>query len=216
MRVSDTGLRELERRFRETGSVEDEASWLRARVQAGELEPSMLQLAALLGFKAAEAASDEPPEDDLLAGDWIQSLLSFGRDVALRAALALSTQHTSIRDWWFLEPLEDWLVCPCPEHLESAQRRLARRPGSLFATILGASDPRDWVDSVSADIRDSIRSAALYNPPSVSETRDPAAAKVRADLAAELVPWALGYSDPVRMRVAMRGEVEIWPEDLAE
>jgi hypothetical protein len=30
----------------------------------------------------------------------------------------------------------------------------------------------------------------------------------------EVVPWALGYSDPIRMRVAKAGEVEITPNDL--
>jgi hypothetical protein len=34
------------------------------------------------------------------------------------------------------------------------------------------------------------------------------------EIASELIPWALGYGDPVRMRVAKRGEVEILPEDL--
>tara|TARA_R110002072_G_scaffold140386_2_gene284620 strand:+ start:207 stop:338 length:132 start_codon:yes stop_codon:yes gene_type:complete len=37
VRVSDADLRELERRFRETGSVEEEAAWLQERVRAGEL-----------------------------------------------------------------------------------------------------------------------------------------------------------------------------------
>ncbi len=39
---------------------------------------------------------------------------------------------------------------------------------------------------------------------------------VREAIRNELVPWLLGYSDPVRMRVAKRGEIEVLPEDLAE
>ncbi|MDC3379406.1 hypothetical protein OAX78_03895, partial [Planctomycetota bacterium] len=41
-------------------------------------------------------------------------------------------------------------------------------------------------------------------------------APVRAAIVAELLPWALGYSDPVRRRVAKRGEVDVPPEELAE
>jgi len=54
--VSDGTLRELERKFRETGSVEDEAAWLRARVQTGDLEQERLEFAAQCGHAAALAA----------------------------------------------------------------------------------------------------------------------------------------------------------------
>jgi hypothetical protein len=37
--VSDDRLRELERRWKETGAVEDEAAYLKERVRAGELSP---------------------------------------------------------------------------------------------------------------------------------------------------------------------------------
>src|SRR5690606_5705217 len=51
--MTDTHLREFERLFRASGSVEDEAAWLRARVQAGELSEKHLRLAAHLGSPAA-------------------------------------------------------------------------------------------------------------------------------------------------------------------
>jgi hypothetical protein len=40
--MTDLNLRELERRSRASGSVEDEAAWLRARVPARKLNQSKL------------------------------------------------------------------------------------------------------------------------------------------------------------------------------
>ena len=40
--------------------------------------------------------------------------------------------------------------------------------------------------------------------------------RLRLAIRDDLLPWALGYRDPVRTRVAKRGEVDILPEDLAE
>lgn len=54
--MADSDLRTLERRFRETGAVEDEAAWLRARVRAGTLDPDRLDLAAWLDHPGARAA----------------------------------------------------------------------------------------------------------------------------------------------------------------
>jgi hypothetical protein len=44
--VSDERLRELERRWRETGDDADERRWLEARVRAGDLDPLALELLA--------------------------------------------------------------------------------------------------------------------------------------------------------------------------
>lgn len=51
--MSDERARELERRWRESGLVEDRAAWLRERMRSGELPPEKLQLAAALGDAAA-------------------------------------------------------------------------------------------------------------------------------------------------------------------
>lgn len=44
--MSDSRLRTLERRWIETGRVEDEAAWLRERLRWGELSEEQLGLAA--------------------------------------------------------------------------------------------------------------------------------------------------------------------------
>ncbi|MGE0708062.1 MAG: hypothetical protein AB7T09_08645 [Planctomycetota bacterium] len=51
--MSDEHLRELERRWKLSGAVEDEAALLRANVRAGSLSESDLELAAYLGHEAA-------------------------------------------------------------------------------------------------------------------------------------------------------------------
>ncbi len=52
--MSDEKLRELERRFKETGSVEDEAAWLKERVRVGDLTQERLELAAYCGHEGAK------------------------------------------------------------------------------------------------------------------------------------------------------------------
>ena len=51
--MSDERLRQLERRWKEAGLIADEAAWLRARVQAGEVSEEGVRLAAYLGQQAA-------------------------------------------------------------------------------------------------------------------------------------------------------------------
>lgn len=55
--MTDLHLRELERRFRLAGSVDDEAAWFAARVKAGELSGERLALAASLARRHPGAIS---------------------------------------------------------------------------------------------------------------------------------------------------------------
>lgn len=64
--MSDAKLRDLERRYRETGAVPDEAAWLAERVRVGTLEPQVLALCAHLGHAAAGPA----PEPGLFGATW--------------------------------------------------------------------------------------------------------------------------------------------------
>lgn len=58
--MSDARLRELERRWLESGSLEDQAAWLNARVAAGELARERLELAARCGHEGALQALSGP------------------------------------------------------------------------------------------------------------------------------------------------------------
>ncbi len=63
--MTDEKLRELERRFKETGLPEDEAAWLKERVRAGDLTQDRLALAVHCGqqvaFELTGTGWQEPP-----------------------------------------------------------------------------------------------------------------------------------------------------------
>ncbi|MBX3467761.1 MAG: hypothetical protein KF878_12830 [Planctomycetes bacterium] len=88
--MSDTKLRDLERRWRETGSPDDEAAYLLERVRVGDLTQERLELAAYCGHEGARRGlgiSAPPPTG---AEKWIQCLTArFGAAVGLRALLLL-------------------------------------------------------------------------------------------------------------------------------
>ena len=57
--MSDQLLRDAQRRARVSGSVEDEAAYLRARLRAGDLDRIRLRFAARLGHPAARLLVDD-------------------------------------------------------------------------------------------------------------------------------------------------------------
>ena len=137
--VSDADLRDLERRWRETCSAEDEAAWIRELVRRGELPPSRLRYAADCGDAAALLVL----EDDLtLPRDLRQGLERFAKaDVVLQARVAvalLQDAEVAAAGLWLsllksalsllatggavrlegsrlgaFEALEAWILCPC-------------------------------------------------------------------------------------------------------
>lgn len=134
--MSDERIRELERRFKETGSVEDEAAWLKERVRVGDLTEERLSLAAYCGHKAARTAqgrqsSYQVPESRLRS--WFNGLVWAAwssKPVVVRAANAAA--RFSVTDWskqWqtpddllaALQAVDAWLDCPCPQHRSRAK-----------------------------------------------------------------------------------------------
>jgi hypothetical protein len=77
-RMSDERLREAERKWRETGTVEDEARYLLERVRVGDLTQERLELAAYCGHEGAVAATLRGPGPDALV-DWLRGLRSLGQ-----------------------------------------------------------------------------------------------------------------------------------------
>lgn len=121
--MSDERLRELERRWKETGAVADEAAYLLERVRIGSLTPTRLELAAYCGSEGARQALDGPPSADL------QSLLR--RLEALSAVKIAIAAATSVIPIWAagektdepqsaLRAARDAMNCPCPDHEEKA------------------------------------------------------------------------------------------------
>jgi hypothetical protein len=190
--VSDQRLRELERRFRASGSVEDEATWLRARMQAGELEQSKLDLAAHCGHEGARAALGEnapAPHRNL----WkLVSTLSGDQHHALRAAVAIGTLLLASFD-------TGRRVLPVQEAVEatvSALNGSAAALGQAYSSWSNCGVDFTPADPGSVQLHQEILSmaAALAER---SRMKKEAASAVRTNLAT----WALGYRDPVGERV---------------
>jgi hypothetical protein len=91
VRMSDARLRELERKWKETGAVGDEAAYLLERMRVGDVTRDRLEFAAYCGHEAARRVvggeSGQSGPEQLLAG---VTSKRWGADMtaeALRAAL---------------------------------------------------------------------------------------------------------------------------------
>lgn len=107
--MSDAALRELERVWRITHLVDDEAAYLRARLRTGNIGAEQLRLAAYCGHPAALRVAPVEPVDFMvwrlsrstnefaasrgvilvgLFDRWVNGLQEWGEPVLLRAVLA--------------------------------------------------------------------------------------------------------------------------------
>ena len=206
-RVSDADLRELERRWRETGCVDDEAAWLRARVQARELGEQRLELAAYLGHPAARAAqgveSTTSPAD-MSAEDFARGIVSFEREVGVRAALAavsrLAGGRTSLPTHvqaCFAE-VEGWLLKPGEERAVAAFRA-GQQVASRYAKDFNAYRLFAWtpcgIEAAARLLgwpRDSEREEPVV--PCLTECGRALGAEAIQAVREALIPWALGES----------------------
>ena len=85
--MSDGHLRELERRAKETGLVQDQATVLVERVRIGNLEQSHLELASYCGDETSVlAVGEQSPAIPLDLDLWVEGLYSHGREVLILAA----------------------------------------------------------------------------------------------------------------------------------
>ena len=84
--MSDTRLRELERRWKETGSPDDEAAYLLERVRVGDLTQERLELAAYCGHEGARRAYGCEPSASPDSENWLGGLADRGKEVRVRSA----------------------------------------------------------------------------------------------------------------------------------
>ncbi|MGE0707487.1 MAG: hypothetical protein AB7N76_10925 [Planctomycetota bacterium] len=199
--MSDLGLRELERRFRASGTIEDETAWLRARVQAGELAQERAELAAYCGQPAARFVELKSEPQEHGSRRWYLFLSWRGQEPCVRASLAalelvreparsnrqlVAAHARSLR--WLLEP--DARVS-----VQEAARNAVDMEGDKLGWVLAANAdqvltrPRRWGDPAAT-----VASATQADCPDL-----PVHERVRD----ELISWALGYGDPVRGRVGL-------------
>lgn len=189
--VSDAKLRELERRWRETGAVDDEAAYLLERVRVGDLTPERVELAAYCGNAGARATlapaapavfcvlpSSTTDEWDYEARESFRSFLTrvagFGGEAFLHAALAAG--------WFVLPVFERVRRDPRPrEALEVAEACLLEPSAQNLAKATAASEGAAAAQGGSADIGD-----VLTGPPPPRESGAADLASYVCQLAATL------------------------------
>lgn len=147
--VSDAKLRELERRWKETGSVEDEAAYLLQRVRVGDLSRERLELAAYCGHLGAIAAKHATVSAPSELAAWVRGLRGWLDDQTMRL-VALVVARMAL-DNWESQPNFDatWMYAP-RRGMIAARSYLAeptdenRRALSGFAAgCEGLADPLD-------------------------------------------------------------------------
>lgn len=213
--MSDARLRALAREVALTGGFEARVRLLVLRARTGDLALSRLRLAAYLRDPAARRAlaADVPraPADvsRVLAG-----LSAYGVEACLRAAVAVgrAADPELVGEWRFglrglLDALSLWLDCPCGDHEREVRQTVRHAEGGhAVAPVLlwAAACLADEGTAVTA-----LRSWRLLWDPQVprqeewsghlywDSTRRPHdfvlddPDRVRRELRARLVPWAL-------------------------
>ena len=176
--MSDVRLRELERRFRATGSAEDEAAWLRARAQAGYLDQSKLALAAFLGHDAASIVCPVHPPAPRDLGDWVNEL-----DVRVPNDLIV------------------WQVCKTASLMCKAERckgRFADAP-DFIAGVGAVAAKKGWSRTSPEEMREVVLDVCkAVGRRLIGESTS----SVQAAVCETLVAWALDYPDPFRPGLA--------------
>lgn len=112
--MSDAVLRDLERRWRQTHSRDDEAAYLLRRVRAGTLDQERLELAAYCGHVACGAHGQAGPAQ---AQAFVAGLAPWGREVCVRAGVAalraaVGAVGPSKPVARCLEAIGDWVEAP--------------------------------------------------------------------------------------------------------
>lgn len=225
--MSDERLRALERQFRASGSPTDEAAWLRARVQAGEVQPDRLRLAALLGHAGAwEALGDDAPAPTLILREWdypveYNALFDMVRDCAdsgcealVRLTVALArellpmfetgrAEDTGARV--AIQTTERWLVEP-----EAVTDRMLLEAGWAAG---GSSDNVIFEDGVAHDVAELAQRTAEVAQNALAGDR------ARTRLGAEDAALPLRVLDPeeaVRLEAVVREELVPWALSYAD
>lgn len=99
--MTDSRLRALERRWKESGSVEDEAAYLRERVRVGDIDQETLELVSRLGHEAAQMVCPQQflpfDQEDLDSlQEWIEALHQISPRLAGISAM-LAVEHVLTR-----------------------------------------------------------------------------------------------------------------------
>ena len=124
--MSDAKLRELERKWKESGSVEDEAAYLRERVRVGDLTQERLELAAYCGHGAASLALGTHMTAQY-GPAWTSDLIKrYGKRSAIFLGIVAAEEllpHLDSESAFHIQSLSragrSWVACPCVRHANS-------------------------------------------------------------------------------------------------
>jgi hypothetical protein len=234
-------LEDYAARWRETNAPEDEAAYLCERVRLGDLSFDRLRLAAYVGGRpgpslAVTAMGGETPKIGVV-GVWVRELHAWGFEPPLRAGMAALRLlmerdiHPPLPLSWRKEQgralrfVEDWVRCPCAEHMETV-KGLVFEDRPLLVQVLETLDGLPPEEQATVGAREASRHAqslvddtlerlgnqvvrmGLGPPPEDLAGRGDYAKKaapirrqiellVRSILAGALLPWALEISDPL-------------------
>lgn len=184
--MSDESMRELERRWKQTGLPVDEEDWLRERVRAGELSPAQVELMRYCG----------PPnvsgETSFALRPWILGLIKFGRAGEVAAAVVAVAARRSLGRAETVLSREvyqcavAWIACPCESH----NRQVRALSSSLSG--MAAYDDTLYVDRALLNVidfasrlrcKECLEAAwdlvTIANPSSVHETSAEFSSRVR-------------------------------------
>tara|TARA_B100000965_G_scaffold15892_1_gene12001 strand:- start:288 stop:974 length:687 start_codon:yes stop_codon:yes gene_type:complete len=211
----DSSLQELERRYRETGLEEDEAAWLRARMQAGGLGADQVRLAALCGHSAAALSLERGESRPADFPSWLSHVRSHGAEAERRAHLAAARESLRVRNREAeLHGAEDDIAEHPSLLLELAEELLFEPEDPELQDFLGGlastQDAWEWTNDVSESAMWALNLiSALGNSEDDLDWSNLLLEalyeeRARAVVSAELVPWVLGYHDPVLERVRAR------------
>jgi hypothetical protein len=132
----DVDLRELERRYKQSGTLEDQVAWLRARVRSGDLSPDRVLVAAALGDPAAIQLSGPVPDPGPARGDpvplcgrvtWIRSVFYLGQASEYLFRLGIASARSVL-------PLLD------PKFGDMDELERLREPHALASRIVSMSE----------------------------------------------------------------------------
>lgn len=199
--MADERLELLRQRFLETSSVEDEAQWIRERLRVGDLERLNAQTAATLGHPACRLALDSACKRTKRLEATFHVLAQLSMEALLRAMAlllrSLSAEERQDPIWGdalvrqSLDELEAWLVRPIPWNRAVLLRTIASFPPATNwreqwgpAGVFG--DVASWLET---GVHEKSRFLRL---PLREAPRE-----LRAEIRAQLIPWILGYSDPL-------------------
>ncbi|MDC1142297.1 hypothetical protein OAU50_04335 [Planctomycetota bacterium] len=238
--MTDERGHELQNRWKETGSVDDEVAWLTHRMEQGTVVPHRVSVAAVLGHKASQLVlemNDDTPSslDEVLKTLDVEFQAKVRASIAvLRLSLSFLTGRNSAP--WITEHCaavlhtsQNWALDPSEKTAKAAYEVAVSIDSRADAAEEASTDVGDWWsyqavqaahfipaaialaaelpepfpdDPLGPDYKDLLDRACwefAEFPSNVDRSEEQAVAVISKDL----IPWLLGYSDPIQDRVGV-------------